>query len=111
YGKAFDVDDALEVRGKDAVVAVVVLFVLDQAHAGELVKIVQTAEYHTPLQRLQQREKFPDRGWDAALFQLEKKLNQHSKLYSVAIGYKSYTFGRISGAGRRIIRYTNTAPT
>ena len=78
-GDSFDLDDALEVGGEHAVVAIVVFLVLHQAGAGEIVELLHAAERDALRHRLDERQELLDRDRDAALLQLEKELDQHRK--------------------------------
>ena len=73
----FDIDDALEVRRKYPVVAVEVFFVLHQAGAREVIKVLNAAKNHVFLEGFQQNQKLLDGDWHIAFFQFQEKFYKH----------------------------------
>ena len=69
------IGDASEVRAEHAVEFVVVRLVLDKARARQIVEIVDAPANHALVERFEQRQEFPDRNRQAALFEFQEKFD------------------------------------
>ncbi len=69
---------ALEMRRESPVEPVVVALVLDQTSARQIVKALGARLAQTPLERLEQRQKFRDGHRHAGEAQQKKEPNEHS---------------------------------
>jgi len=70
---------ALKVMAEYLVEAVVMLFVLDQGGARQIIKGVQAAKGHLLFQRLQQGQEFLERYRQASVAQGGKEIDQHGQ--------------------------------
>ena len=68
-----DFDDAFEIGGEHAIVAVEIFLVLHEAGAREVIEILDAPESDLFLQRFDERQELADRDRHAALFQLSEK--------------------------------------
>src|SRR5262249_39240520 len=68
-----ELEEASEISGKHAIEAIEVRFVLHQAHARKVVKLIHAVRGNALAHGFQQREELFDGDRDATFFELEKK--------------------------------------